>query len=327
MPAISVIVPVYNAEKYLHRCIDSILAQSFTDFELLLINDGSRDKSGKICDEYALKDSRIRVFHKENEGASSARNLGLDNICGEWITFVDSDDWIDAELYEKMLVSALTTDSDIVVCGVKIEDDDKCLSRLECPQSYASKASLSNLHMIEGPIYSSLWNKLIKKSLFKNYNIRFEPRLRMWDDLYVILRIRYFNPKINVIENIYYHYIMTDSPSITKSGMSSKVSSQLLCASLLSTFLKSHKMQQRYLVLSNWLKFHAKAALFDKGYYNDWKQLVPETHQYIWQFKPYYGILRVMQYYMVIYGGFLGVSLLRLYKVIKQNLIEKLCLY
>ena len=94
MPNISVIVPVYNTEKYLHRCIDSILAQTYTDFELLLINDGSKDNSGKICDEYATKDSRIKVFHKENGGVSSARNVGLDNAKGEWITFCDADDWV-----------------------------------------------------------------------------------------------------------------------------------------------------------------------------------------------------------------------------------------
>lgn len=87
-PKISVIVPVYNAEKYLHRCIDSILAQTFADFELLLIDDGSTDKSGEICDEYADKDARIRVFHKANGGVSSARNVGLDNALGEYICFV-----------------------------------------------------------------------------------------------------------------------------------------------------------------------------------------------------------------------------------------------
>lgn len=94
MPKISVIVPVYNAEKYLHRCIDSILAQTFTDFELLLIDDGSKDSSGAICDEYAEQDPRVRVFHKENGGVSSARNVGLDNAKGEWVTFCDSDDWV-----------------------------------------------------------------------------------------------------------------------------------------------------------------------------------------------------------------------------------------
>ena len=92
MTIVTIIVPVYNAEKYLHKCIDSILTQTYTDFELLLINDGSKDNSGTICNEYAMKDSRIRVFHKENAGVSKARNMGLDNAKGEWITFVDSDD-------------------------------------------------------------------------------------------------------------------------------------------------------------------------------------------------------------------------------------------
>ena len=97
---VSVIVPVYKAEKWLHRCVDSILTQTMEDFELLLIDDGSPDRSGEICDEYAAKDSRVRVFHKENGGVSSARNLGLDNAKGEYICFLDSDDWIDSETLE-----------------------------------------------------------------------------------------------------------------------------------------------------------------------------------------------------------------------------------
>lgn len=96
-PQISIVVPVYNVEKYLERCIDSILAQTFTDFELLLINDGSKDSSGLICDKYAEKDSRIRVFHKENGGVSRARNLGISNARGRWLCFIDSDDWVDKE--------------------------------------------------------------------------------------------------------------------------------------------------------------------------------------------------------------------------------------
>lgn len=91
-PLVSVIVPVYNAEKYLNRCVDSILSQTMTDFELLLIDDGSKDDSGRICDEYAEKDARVRAFHKPNGGVSSARNLGLNNARGNWIAYVDADD-------------------------------------------------------------------------------------------------------------------------------------------------------------------------------------------------------------------------------------------
>lgn len=100
-PKISVIVPVYKVEKYLRACIDSILAQTFTDFELILIDDGSPDNCGAICDEYAEKDARIRVFHKENGGVSSARNLGIERSRGEWIAFVDSDDWVESDKFSK----------------------------------------------------------------------------------------------------------------------------------------------------------------------------------------------------------------------------------
>lgn len=96
-PVISIIVPVYNAEDYLHRCVDSILAQTYSDIEVLLIDDGSTDGSGVICDDYAKKDNRVRVFHKNNGGVSSSRNLGLKEASGTWITFVDSDDWLDVE--------------------------------------------------------------------------------------------------------------------------------------------------------------------------------------------------------------------------------------
>ena len=116
-PKISVIVPVYNTEMYLHRCIDSILSQTFTDFELLLIDDGSKDSSGTICDEYAAKDSRVRVFHKENGGVSSARNLGLDNAKGDWITFVDADDYMFPDMLVTMLSVLELKKSDIVICG------------------------------------------------------------------------------------------------------------------------------------------------------------------------------------------------------------------
>ena len=96
-PKISVIVPVYKAEAYLRRCVDSILAQTFQDFEVLLIDDGSPDRSGEICDEYARKDRRVRVFHKENGGVSSARNVGIEKALGTWIMFVDADDWLCAD--------------------------------------------------------------------------------------------------------------------------------------------------------------------------------------------------------------------------------------
>jgi glycosyltransferase involved in cell wall biosynthesis len=113
---ISVIVPVYNVKPYLRKCLDSIINQTYRDLEILIIDDGSTDGSGDICDEYR-KDDRIKVFHTENRGLSAARNLGLDNTTGNWIGFIDSDDWIEPDMYEVLLRKAEETRADIIECG------------------------------------------------------------------------------------------------------------------------------------------------------------------------------------------------------------------
>ena len=125
MPLISVIVPVYNTEKYLPRCIDSILAQTFTDFELLLIDDGSTDKSGTICDEYAKKDKRIRVFHKENGGVSTARQLGIDKAIGIYSIHTDGDDWIEKDMLKDMYDKIIEKNADILIADFFINNQQK----------------------------------------------------------------------------------------------------------------------------------------------------------------------------------------------------------
>ena len=161
---ISVIVPVYNAGKYLHRCVDSILAQTFTDFELLLIDDGSKDRSASICDEYAAKDARVRVFHKENGGVSSARNVGLDNANGDYIMFVDSDDYMLPHMCELMTATIEHKKADLVVCGTTetgggywrpVADEDYSLAQLK-----ENFVPLLHTELLSPP-----WNKIFKRSV------------------------------------------------------------------------------------------------------------------------------------------------------------------
>ena len=116
MPKVSIIVPVYNVEKYLRRCIDSILRQTLTDIEVILVDDGSFDSSGKICEEYARKDSGLRVIHQKNAGVAVARNTGLDIASGDYIAFVDSDDYIEPNMYQSMMQVANQYDCDVVLC-------------------------------------------------------------------------------------------------------------------------------------------------------------------------------------------------------------------
>lgn len=165
-PKISIIVPVYKAEKYLRRCLDSIQQQTFTDWECILVDDGSPDKSGAICDEYASKDSRFRVFHKENGGVSSARNLGLDNAKGEWITFSDADDWLSVDAFENYLKAAADECADVIKAGYTYHRPDGTINPRTCKLTIIVSGGTSMLDTMERTRYFGyLWNSLFRKSV------------------------------------------------------------------------------------------------------------------------------------------------------------------
>ena len=176
MAKISIIVPVYQVEKYIRQCIDSILAQTFTDFELILVDDGSKDNSGKICDEYAEKDKRIRVIHKENDGLSDARNKGLDNASGNYFMFVDSDDYIAPNMAECLYKKISEAKADIAACNYRyvFEDGKKDFST-------ENKAEVINANEIfynrKNECNYGFWtiacNKLYKREKFKSLRFRF----------------------------------------------------------------------------------------------------------------------------------------------------------
>ncbi|MEG1141744.1 MAG: glycosyltransferase [Clostridia bacterium] len=212
-PKLSIIVPVYNVDKYINKCIESILAQTFTDFELLLVNDGSLDSSGSICDEYEKKDSRIKVFHKENGGVSSARNLGLENARGEWIAFVDGDDWISPEMYKKLLVYS---ENDIILCGYIEKDDNKenCKPIL-FPTGPVIDSKLF-LSKIIGPLefglpiqMGAIWMGIFKKQLIgKNRFLN----IRMCEDKLFLINIILLNPNIYISsESLYFYRVNRES--------------------------------------------------------------------------------------------------------------------
>jgi len=188
MSLISIIVPVYNREKYLHQCIDSILNQTFTDFELILVNDGSKDTSPQICDEYAAKDKRITVIHQNNAGVSSARNKGLDlclnnNDYDGYIGFIDSDDWIENTMYETLFNNAKKHQADISICTYYNFDNNKVTSTKTQPEQLMNgleaRYSIYKLHDL---IF--VHNKLISKHLFLNYQkqLRFDESIIYSED-------------------------------------------------------------------------------------------------------------------------------------------------
>lgn len=213
-PKISVIVPVYNVEKYLNRCIDSILAQTFKDFEVLLIDDGSTDQSGKICDEYAEKDERVRVFHKKNGGVASARQLGTEKARGEYSIHTDGDDWIEAMMLEQMYNAITNNKSDILIADFFI--DAKGKSKYTEQQSISMKPLDVLRNILCGQLMGCLWNKLIRHSLYKTYDIYFIENINYYEDVLVLAQLLQNDIKITFLHEAFYHYDQTNTQSITR---------------------------------------------------------------------------------------------------------------
>ena len=207
---ISVIVPIYNAENILYRCVDSILAQSYTDFELLLINDGSIDNSGAICDAYAAMDSRVRVFHKENGGVSSARNLGLDNARGEWITFCDSDDYV-GEDWLKSFIDGITNDVELVIQGIYyIKNNGKIeIKKLSpyCGCTIIEKRELIESLMEQG-VFGYPVTKLFRRCILESYRIRFDIQSSFREDEQFFSKYLLYTNRYKCVEDVNYYYIL-----------------------------------------------------------------------------------------------------------------------
>ena len=216
-PKISVIVPVYKAEKYLHRCVDSILSQTFTDFELLLINDGSPDNSGTICDEYAQKDSRVRVFHKENGGVSSARNLGLRKANGEYITFVDSDDHIEQGYLD--IKEDIT--EDLLIQNYIVSKDERRLFSFE--KRTVNECNIQNYinENIDADILRLILSKFLKLSIIKDNQIYFQEGVKIGEDTIFILDYLYYTKSVRYMASASYIYEV-EGESVNKYKLSAE---------------------------------------------------------------------------------------------------------
>lgn len=217
-PKVSIIVPVYKVEKYLNRCVDSILAQTFTDFECILIDDGSPDNCPAICDEYAEKDPRVKVIHQKNAGVSAARNAGLDAAEGDWIGFVDSDDWIEKDMYQILYEDAVESKSDVVVCGLyeqKIKINKIILKRDE---------GIKNIFKKNGFGGFSVLRLINAKKLGK---LRFDVHVSYMED------VKFFYELFKKCESIYwhnvplYHYENNEESVTRKYGLTSQAKSAL----------------------------------------------------------------------------------------------------
>lgn len=225
-PLISVIIPVYNVEKYLRRCLDSVIAQTYQNFEIICVDDGSIDDSGKICDQYAVRDARIKVIHQENQGPSAARNRGLDAAEGEYIAFVDSDDYILEDMYKKMLDKLLNYNVDLCVCQWQYEFSDgrQVVKKKNIdPTIYGCKTSLEFARFLyrgnyENSVVVAVWNKLYRRALLDK--IRFEGRIH--EDEAFSGRIMAKNISVYVMEDQFYVYAHNGDSLTNKSFSANK---------------------------------------------------------------------------------------------------------
>lgn len=205
LPKVSIIIPVYKAESYLHRCIDSILAQTFTDWELLLIDDGSPDRSGYICDEYALKDKRIRVYHKKNGGVGSARNLGLEKMHGDYVMFVDADDMIEADTLKICMAQIESNDLDILQFSYTRDENSLGSNGDE----YSETCCLFD-YLEKRKFLVSVWSSVIRSSIIRTYKVRFNEHMKLAEDQLFIFTCMEYAEKLMRIPNRLYYYV--DNP-------------------------------------------------------------------------------------------------------------------
>ena len=203
-PKISVIVPVYKVEPYLRKCLNSIVNQTYQNLEIILVDDGSPDNCGLICDEYAQSDSRIQTIHKKNEGLSSARNAALDIATGEYIAFVDSDDWVDTDMFGYLLHSVLCEGADICICGRYEEYKNKFLIKGYPSKEILNKESALGALLKNDLIQNFVWDKLWRRKLFNN--IRF-PEGRTYEDLAIVHQLFEQAEVILCLPEAKYHYL------------------------------------------------------------------------------------------------------------------------
>ncbi|WHY85189.1 glycosyltransferase [Neobacillus novalis] len=271
-PKISIIVPVYKVEPYIRKCVDSILAQTLTDFELILVDDGSPDNSGEICDEYASIDSRVVVIHKENGGQSTARNAALDIAKGDYIGFVDSDDWIEADMYELLYDMCIKNNCDIANCTSTIYFKNRTVKNGTHSLTLHSRKEAMRV-MLEGKLYDEVvWTKLIKRSLLEN--IRF-PVGVIYEDTAFTYKVIHNATRICCVGAPKYHYIKRDESTMDRAIKNLRIDAVLIYEEMYKFIERNYpelqtlvtlKLANSAMVILNLISFNSKFSKYKTEY-------------------------------------------------------------
>jgi len=214
-PELSIIVPVYNAEKYLRKCIDSILAQTFTNFECIIVDDGSTDSSSDICEHYSQADTRIIVVHQENSGVSAARNKGIEIARGKFIGIVDSDDYIQINMYENLIAATNEVNIDVVCCGYTENIKPYTISNEDF--IFSNSKAIEIIHYLEmRQAFGMVWNKIYKKTILDTYKIKSPVSIKFGDDMLFNLQYFKYVKTAYISSNRFYYYLHDNQNAVTK---------------------------------------------------------------------------------------------------------------
>lgn len=248
VPKFSVIIPVYNAEKYLDRCISSVTRQTYKDIEIILIDDGSKDRSGTICDEYAKKDDRIKVVHQENLGVSTSRNVGIKKSKAPYIVFVDSDDWIEIYMLDKLNNIIESSEVDCIIYNLNNIIKSNFILENELINSM--------IRLIKTETINPPWNKVYKRDIIEKYNIQFDKEIQIGEDL--LFNIKYISKikKLYLLNERLYNYVMENNHSLTRKYKKNKYEQLMFVDSRVKEDLKTYSNKrllecEKYVRLKN----------------------------------------------------------------------------
>lgn len=239
-PKISIIVPVYKVENYLDKCVESILNQTVKDFELILVDDGSPDNCPKICDEYLLKDSRVKVIHKENGGLSDARNAGIKEAKGDWLSFIDSDDFIAPDMIETLLSNAENENADIAVCDAVLFKDGEKPAFTDSTKKTVMDSTEAQGKMINERLFVvNTWNKIYKKSLFDDITF---PKGKLYEDLATTYKLLDKSKKVVYINGKKYAYLQRATSIMGQTGYKMKADKVEIVAEMIDYYKNNGKI-------------------------------------------------------------------------------------
>lgn len=210
---ISVIIPAYNIAPYIERCVDSILKQTYTDFEILIVNDGSTDGTAELCDKLALRDNRVRVFHKQNGGVSSARNMALDNAKGNMISIIDGDDWVEPTLFEDAVNSLKQNDAQVFMFEYFVDKNGESIKHRVADSKYGVLDTETALIRTISPDNRFAWSKIFNKELL--LDTKFDVNLILGEDTLFVCEMIARAKKVFYSDKCYYHYIIRENSAIT----------------------------------------------------------------------------------------------------------------